>query len=436
MKAYSDSSALTRAPRWMAWMLLAPMAMSVAAQTTHHVPADFPTIQDAIDAASEGDTVLVSPGTYFERIVVHGKNLVLRSSDGPEVTTIDGEHLGTVVTFEPGVTRETVLEGFTLTHGDGWNNAGGVLIASSSPVIRGNVIEWNLGAGSGNGITVLHSSALIEGNTIRENHNNEYFVGGGGGGGIYAGGCPMQVIHSGSCGPEIRGNLIEANTVDRFSSGGGINLFSGGNAMVIGNIIRRNTAPSQGAAIAVFNYGNVVIENNLIVENIVSLENGAGGGIYSASSPRIVNNTIVANRSASGSGIYSAGGEPELHNNIVVAEPGVSAIECDNYPGGQPPALTHNNVVATDAAVYAGICADVTGNDGNISVQPVFAGPGDYRLALGSSGIDAGWNNASFEATDLLGAFRISDGDSDGDSRIDMGAYEFVPDTLFFNGFE
>ena len=56
---------------------------------TIHVPADQPTIQAAIDAAADGDTVLVAPGTYYEDINFHGKIITVTSEQGAAATVID-----------------------------------------------------------------------------------------------------------------------------------------------------------------------------------------------------------------------------------------------------------------------------------------------------------------------------------------------------------
>ena len=63
-----------------------------------HVPEDYAKIQEAIDAAVNGDTVLVKPGTYVENIDFKGKAITLQSEQEATVTTIDGNQAGSVMT--------------------------------------------------------------------------------------------------------------------------------------------------------------------------------------------------------------------------------------------------------------------------------------------------------------------------------------------------
>ncbi len=115
--------------------LLVPLAILVATSLassassgfaeTLRVTSDHNTIQKAIDAASDGDTILVDPDFNYENIDFLGKAITLKSTDGPEVTTIDGSFLtrgrdfGSVVSFTSGEGPDSVLDGFTITGGIG-----------------------------------------------------------------------------------------------------------------------------------------------------------------------------------------------------------------------------------------------------------------------------------------------------------------------------
>jgi hypothetical protein len=93
-----------------------------------HVPAEAPTIQAGITAATAGDTVLVSCGTYREFEIVMKPGLVLRSETGlPECVIIDAERHGRVLLCE-NADDTAVIEGLTLTRG---------LATGAAPLDRG-----------------------------------------------------------------------------------------------------------------------------------------------------------------------------------------------------------------------------------------------------------------------------------------------------------
>jgi len=75
-------------------------------------------IQTAIDNAVDTDEIVVAPGTYFEAINFLGKAIALRSSDGADVTIIDGTGNFHVVQCVSGEGPDTVLDGFVITGGN------------------------------------------------------------------------------------------------------------------------------------------------------------------------------------------------------------------------------------------------------------------------------------------------------------------------------
>src|SRR5712692_6380682 len=111
-------------------------AVSVAAEELH-VPADYATIQAALDAAQPGDAILVAPGTYRENLTFNGKNVTLTSTDGPGGTTIQGTG-GTTVDIGPG----GAILGFTSTGGTAAFGAG-MSVNGGGTVITGNVFDGN-----------------------------------------------------------------------------------------------------------------------------------------------------------------------------------------------------------------------------------------------------------------------------------------------------
>src|SRR5690348_12904298 len=113
---------------------------TLASATTIHVPQDQPTIQAGIDAANNGDTVLVSPNVYAENIDFHGKAITVTSTNGAKATSINGSGQGTtpVVNFSSLEPATAVLSGFTIQNG-----GVGINISFASPTIENNVIRGN-----------------------------------------------------------------------------------------------------------------------------------------------------------------------------------------------------------------------------------------------------------------------------------------------------
>jgi len=123
---------------------------------TIHVPDDQPTIQAGIDAAVNGDTVLVADGTYRSDgnrdIDFTGKNIVLTSENGPDYTIIDCEGSPTeyhrAVHFHSGEGPTAELIGFKLTNG--YSNAGGAIRSiSASPTIKNCIFVNNMATNGG-----------------------------------------------------------------------------------------------------------------------------------------------------------------------------------------------------------------------------------------------------------------------------------------------
>ena len=102
-----------------------------------NVPGDELTIQAGIDAAVNGDVVIVAQGEYFENINFNGKAITVRSTDPNDAgvvlnTIINGGGSGTVVICSSGEGSDTVLSGFVITGGNAVDGGGGMLNAGSS----------------------------------------------------------------------------------------------------------------------------------------------------------------------------------------------------------------------------------------------------------------------------------------------------------------
>ncbi|MCP4211780.1 MAG: hypothetical protein GY764_09920, partial [Halieaceae bacterium] len=184
--------------------MMALLVCGVTTAATINVPADYTTIQAAVDAASNGDEILVAPGTYTDTqdghvVDMKAKAITLRSTDGAAVTIIDGQNARRGIACYQGETNATVIDGFTITNGfgveydyngdgdiDWWEDDGGGIYCwySSSPTITDCTITNNT-ASSGGGGAFLWDSVLTD-CTISNNAANY-------GGGIYCNGGNLRI---------------------------------------------------------------------------------------------------------------------------------------------------------------------------------------------------------------------------------------------------
>lgn len=211
-------------------------------------------IQTAINAASNGDIVLVGVGTYTENIDFGGKAITVRSKDplDPAIvatTIINGNASGSVVKFRTSETAASVLTGFTITNGTGtttsWGlSGGGIYCKASSPTIMYNIIRGN-SAAFGGGVECEDGSPTIVNNTISGNTVASGPIGASGAGvDCFATVTPTSPViarntivgNSGSSGagihcenssPNIQNNIIASNT-----GGGGVHLINGGSPAI------------------------------------------------------------------------------------------------------------------------------------------------------------------------------------------------------------
>ncbi len=147
------------------------------------VPDNYPSIQSAIDASVNYDIVLVKPGTYYENINYNGKLInvtslftIINNYDYVDQTIINGNDQGSVVSFINNESPLSVLQGFTITNGNGtqdgnWAYGGGIYCNNSSnPTIK-NVLIINNGCNCGGGIYIsTQSNPYLENITITDNY--------------------------------------------------------------------------------------------------------------------------------------------------------------------------------------------------------------------------------------------------------------------------
>ncbi|MEK7146232.1 MAG: right-handed parallel beta-helix repeat-containing protein [Patescibacteria group bacterium] len=139
---------------------------------TTTVPANHSSIQSAINASNDGDTICVEAGTYYENLVMDGRTINLQSLDGADVTTLDGMDIASTISVLNG--SNGLIDGFTIQNGyDGFGLGGGIAIDGSSPTVQHSRITSN----TFNGIDITNNSnPIIQNSVISDNMFNGVHV--------------------------------------------------------------------------------------------------------------------------------------------------------------------------------------------------------------------------------------------------------------------
>jgi predicted outer membrane repeat protein len=163
-------------------MALAAAAPSATVVVDLTGGGDYEAIQEGIDAAAEGDTVVVAPGTYRgalnREIDTRGKILTLRSSSGRQDTVIDCQLQGRGFHIHLGESSDTVIRGFTVINGFA-DEGGALLIYNSGPIVEDCAFIGNVATMGGAATIRVDSSPQFDGCLFEDNYASSY------GGAIY-----------------------------------------------------------------------------------------------------------------------------------------------------------------------------------------------------------------------------------------------------------
>ncbi len=475
---------------FLALLLPAPAAADTHCVNTTGSGGCATSIQAAITAAASGDTVSVAAGTYYGNISLKAGVQVIGAGAGSSI--IQGSGGGAAVqAASGGIGTNTLLQGFTITAGNGQYGGGIVIFNGAAPSIKNNLIASNYSSGSGGGILVLPgSNPIIQDNIIMGNSSAA-------GAGIYVDGAS----------PTITGNQITSNnaTVGTAGQGGGMVIINGASPVVSSNVISGNVSSCDGGGLVIQNNaaptvtGNTIqnnrttgsspcgigggvkyysarglFENNAVRDNITATDGGgvyvehsstptinrnkiignqargyAGGMIISdGSNPVVTNNYIARNRASNnGGGIFIHTTNPVIRNNTIVANnatgpgQGIYMVPVSAAPTIVNNIIANNNYgIARPGGAFNGVenYNDVWNNATNyyyissgpndISADPSFVNAaGDNYQLNTGSPAIDAGTNTSAPATDIDGVARPKDGNGDGSAITDMGAHEASP---------
>ncbi|MGB0591552.1 MAG: dockerin type I domain-containing protein [Myxococcota bacterium] len=439
---------------------------STAAAEVWVVPQDYPTLTEAIAGASDFDEILVEPGDYFESITLN-KALTIRSTDGAEVTTLQGDGSQPVIRVT-GNPLSVTLEGLTITGGQG-NYGGGV-----------SVITW----GSDASAFTLSKSVVIGNEAVSP------------GPGVRPAGGGVHVVGPGYV--EISDTLIAFNDAGDGAGGGAYitpvssnaelhlsrNRFEGNNAQDAGGLYVKTTGPSSFFAndfvdnFACYGGGLVLhcqpatagasaclpvtVEGSLFDSNAAGcgLGSDSAGGALSITpvsllfEVTILRSTFWGNYATEAGGAIAmnqAGGlslaidSSILHNNWAIYGQG-SAAQVGSINGTPPLSFSVTYSTLYDLDWYGVVSPiQLTESTGSIDDAPELVDPSndDFSLERSSPCVDSGNPSAPLDpdgsiidmgasAYALIDVFRR--GDVNGDGSVNFGDVFPLLHALFVKG--
>ncbi|MFH1011656.1 MAG: right-handed parallel beta-helix repeat-containing protein, partial [bacterium] len=298
---------------------------------------DFPTIQEAINAVADGDTIELTNGTFAgvgnRDIDYLGKVIVVRSQSGsPDSCIIDCNIDGRGFHFHSGEAAGSTLEGIKVTHGNA-EYGGGICCENASPMIVSCSISdngiWGEGSGGGGVYCTNNSSPTFVNCTIDLNSVPAT----SGGGGIYCEGSIASftncvILHNGA---GDGGGVFCLDSSPTFSNcviSGNVALYAGGvscdnsSAIFTDCTISGNTADAiagDGGGVACLGPAAPIFTNCVLVGNSSSGWLGNGGGLSCVSCSVTLTNCTIADNWAteSGGGVVCGASSPTFDNCTI-----------------------------------------------------------------------------------------------------------------------
>jgi uncharacterized repeat protein (TIGR01451 family) len=290
-------------------------------------------IQAQIDSASDGDTILVGPGTYVGGLNFGLKNITLQSTAGAASTILHGNQ-GTGVIMGPG----GAIKGFTIT-GSMASFGAGIEVKGLGSLISGNVFDGNAQGGGGFGAAIGGNSAspIVERNVFRNNSCDDQHLSG------------VVAFVNGSS-PLIVNNIFENNQCRAIN----LTLPEGNAPQVVNNTLVGNRAGIRIGVLAV-SHASQIYRNNIIVANEIGLDIELSAP---ANSP-VWENNLVHGNTTDYQGIASQAGT----NGNVSAIPMFFDAAAGNYrlqPGS--PAIDVGSATGAPAVDFEGTSRPLDGN--------------------------------------------------------------------------